>query len=416
MESPKREELPVPVESQAMKPRILIVHYGFLPGEKVGGSALSIAAQVEALHDDFEFRLLTSDRDVNDPTPYEGIPRDEWIDRNGMGVMYLSPSGRSVRNVWKLLSETDYDLLYLCSCFSRRFSMVPALLWRLARTRNVPLVIAPRGEFSRGALAIKSSRKRLFLWLAAKTHFYRGVHWHASTILEHEDIRSALATKPSVTIARDLVLDRTREANITREPKVPGRLKAVFLSRISRKKNLDGALRILRHVRGIVDLHVYGPIEDRAYWMECEALISELPSNVTVRCCGQSSHAAVTGVFARSDMFLFPTHGENFGHVILESLLAGCPVLLSDQTPWRNLPASYAGWDLPLTDSRAFAEVIERCVAMTDQEHGQWSNGARALGQREAHDIQAVEQNRQLFLSLLEGRGQPQAHDAGGAQ
>ena len=392
-----------------MKPRILIVHSHFLPGEKVGGSAFSIAAQVQALHGDFEFRLLTSDRDINDPTPYEGILRDEWLDGNGMRVMYLSPPGRSLLNLWKLVSETEYDLLYLTSCFSRRFSILPALLWRLGLARHVPLVIAPRGEFSRGALAIKPRRKRLFLLFAAAIGLYRGVRWHASTTLEQEDIHSALLTNSDIVIARDLILDRTRDAEIVREPKVAGQLRAAFLSRISRKKNLDGALRILSNVRGTVVLSVYGAIEDRGYWTECEALVSKLPSNVTVRYYGQIAHAAVPNVFGRNDLFLFPTHGENFGHVILEALLAGCPVLLSDQTPWRDLAASCAGWDLPLADSRGFVGVIEHCVAMTDQEHRQWSTGARVLGQREAHDPLAVEQNRRLFFDLLEEQLQASA-------
>src|SRR6266516_1290600 len=125
MEIAEREELSLPLETREVRPRVIIVHYGFFPGEKVGGSALSIAALGQALHGDFEFRLLTSDRDINDPTPYEGIPRDEWLDRDGMRVMYLSPSGRSLLTLWKLLSETEYDVLYLNSCFSRRFSVLP---------------------------------------------------------------------------------------------------------------------------------------------------------------------------------------------------------------------------------------------------------------------------------------------------
>jgi glycosyltransferase involved in cell wall biosynthesis len=415
METAECEELLLPLEPQGVKPRILIVHYGFLPGEKVGGSALSIAAQAQALHEDFEFRLLTSDRDINDPTPYEGIPQDEWLDRDGMKIMYLSPSGRSFLNLWKLVSGTGYDLLYLNSCFSRRFSMLPALLWRLGLARRVPLLIAPRGEFSRGALAIKPWRKRLFLLFAAAIGLYRGVRWHASTALEREDIQRARIATSEVIVARDLTLDRVRDADIAREPKMPGQLRAAFLSRISRKKNLDGALRILRDVRGAVAFSIYGPNEDRAYWSECEALISELPVNVTVRYLGQVSHAAVPEVFSRNDLFLFPTHGENFGHVILEALLAGCPVLLSDQTPWRNLAANHAGWDLPLADSRGFVEVIENCVAMTDQEHRQWSAGARALGLREAHDPLAVEGNRRLFLDLLDGQRRAPASGRGEA-
>ena len=51
---------------------------------------------------------------------------------------------------------------------------------------------------------------------------------------------------------------------------------------------------------------------------------------------------------AKNDLFFFPAHGENYGHVIAEAMAAGCPVLISDQTAWRNLEEKGAGWDLPL--------------------------------------------------------------------
>jgi hypothetical protein len=44
------------------------------------------------------------------------------------------------------------------------------------------------------------------------------------------------------------------------------------------------------------------------------------------------------------DILFFPTKNENFGHIILESFIASRPVLISDQTFWRGMEASHAGW------------------------------------------------------------------------
>jgi glycosyltransferase involved in cell wall biosynthesis len=44
----------------------------------------------------------------------------------------------------------------------------------------------------------------------------------------------------------------------------------------------------------------------------------------------------VPGTFAQYDLFAFPSRGENFGHVVLESLSVGTPVLVSDRTPWKG--------------------------------------------------------------------------------
>ena len=55
---------------------------------------------------------------------------------------------------------------------------------------------------------------------------------------------------------------------------------------------------------------------------------------------------------------ILPTFNENYGHVILESLTAGCPVIISDQTHWLTLSEKKAGWDLSLSDQQQFVDVI----------------------------------------------------------
>jgi hypothetical protein len=49
------------------------------------------------------------------------------------------------------------------------------------------------------------------------------------------------------------------------------------------------------------------------------------------------------------------------------------PVIISDQTPWRNLEAQKVGWDLPLSDLEGFVSAIERAAAMDQQEYDTWS-------------------------------------------
>ena len=67
----------------------------------------------------------------------------------------------------ELLRSTPHDLLYFNSLFDPALSIRPALLRRLGRVERRPLVIAPRGEFARGALGFKSLRKRLpSAWVA----------------------------------------------------------------------------------------------------------------------------------------------------------------------------------------------------------------------------------------------------------
>ena len=88
-------------------------------------------------------------------------------------------------------------------------------------------------------------------------------------------------------------------------------------------------------------------------------LIHKLPSNVTANYCGLLRPEQVKTVFSNYDLFFFPTRGENYGHVIAESLSVGTPVLISDQTPWLNLSEDFLGWDFSLLKKDLFVQTIE---------------------------------------------------------
>jgi glycosyltransferase involved in cell wall biosynthesis len=74
---------------------------------------------------------------------------------------------------------------------------------------------------------------------------------------------------------------------------------------------------------------------------------------------------------------LLPTAGESFGYVIFEALAAGCPVLISDRTPWRDLDRSGVGWDLPLSRPDLIRARLQRCIDMDADEHRAMSHRAR---------------------------------------
>ena len=48
-------------------------------------------------------------------------------------------------------------------------------------------------------------------------------------------------------------------------------------------------------------------------------------------------------------MFL-PTFAENYGHSIVEALSVGTPMLISDNSPWKNLQEKGFGWEISLNE------------------------------------------------------------------
>jgi len=354
---------------------------------------------VERLGDEFEFLVITRDRDLGLPAPLVGVVPDQWITRGRARCLYLSTRRRLTGGLIRSVRRSRHDVIYLNSLFSVEFSLIPLLLRKAALVRRQGLVIAPRGEVDDSALAIKHRRKRLYLRLVRGLHLLDDAIWHAATTEEAEAIGHEFGPRARVLIARDIPPRPGAETNP--QPKQAGTLEVVFLSRIARIKNLDYAISTLATVNGSVNFDVFGPIEDHQYWVECQRLARGLPSNVTLRYRGPVEPDQISQAFAGHHLLFLPSRAESFGHAIVESLMAGCPVLISDQTPWRDLEARHAGWDLPLSRPDLFAQTIERCVTFTQEQFDSWSAGARDLGREIADDPALDSAYRGIFRAAL---------------
>jgi len=383
---------------------LTLVRY-YLPGFKSGGPLRSIAGMVDRLGKDFHFKIIASDRDLGSDEPYERVTPNAWNPVGGAEVYYCSTGQQSLGGFRRLISETKHDVLYLNSFFDPVFTLRPLLLRRLKRIPDRPLVLAPRGEFSEGALRLKAWKKRPYISLATKLRLLEDILWQASSKHEAEDIRRVLGNRArEIMVAVDLAAKPKGTTAKPWRPKGPGALRVLFLSRISRKKNLDGALRILSGVRARVDFTICGPVGDEGYWKECQSLREGLPETVTCAYRGAVDPNDVPSVMAEHDLFFLPTHGENFGHVILEALLAGTPVLVSDQTPWRELENTGVGWDIPLHDTAGYQGVIEKCAGMDAATYQEWRARVREYGIEKLEARDAVQANRELFHRALAGR------------
>lgn len=378
------------------KPHLLIFIEHYQPGYKFGGPIQSVANLVPLLRNHYVISIVTRDRDYGDATPYAGIPTDEWLARDGYRIRYLSPAGTALQRIRVLLTEGRYDYVYTNSLFAS-FTRQLLLLSLLTGQR---VVIAPRGELHPGALALKRYKKRPFVWLTRWLVRDRIV-WHAT---DKEECRA---------IQKHFGNGRVRYAPVRFAPDTPNRLtqrtgyrkragivRLLFMSRITPKKGLRFLLeRLIEHTHdthGRIELDIFGPVVDEGYWRTCEALLARMPTTCVIRYRGAVNYQQVNETIKNYDFFVLPTLGENFGHAIFEALSAGLPVLISDQTPWRNLTAQQAGWDLPL-EAPVWADALTRSVDMNEETYARWS--ARARGVADAY-VQTG-QFEQMYVDLF---------------
>ena len=378
---------------------LTLVDY-YLPGTHAGGALRSVANLVSALGHEIEFRVITRDRDWLSSTPHPGIRPRIWATVGAAKVMYLPPHDVRPSSLRRLINQTPHDVLYLNSLFSPIFTLSALAYRRLGLLSRAPVVLAPRGELTPGALKIRQRKKLGFLAAARVVGMYDGVLWQASSAGEQREIRKHFPLYPlaRVVLAPDLPTLHQPVSATPSHRKAAGMLKATFISRITRKKNLHGAIELLRPVTSPTSFDVYGPAEDPAYLHECERAAATLPPHIQTRYAGALEYDDVVRTFAQYDLFLFPTFGENYGHVLVESLAAGCPIAVSDQTPFRDLEEHGAGWVIPLDATERWHSVLEECAAMDDSAHARMRHAAREYARRVMHDSTAVERNRNLFV------------------
>jgi glycosyltransferase involved in cell wall biosynthesis len=154
-------------------------------------------------------------------------------------------------------------------------------------------------------------------------------------------------------------------------------------------------LTMLANIRGEVLFNIYGPLEDRSYWERCRLIIEGMPSNIHVYYRGEVRHEEVYAVLKAHDLFYLPTTGENFGHAIYESLSAGCPILISDRTPWRDVKGG--GWSVPLEQPETFAAILQKCVDMNMEEWEVLSRNAFACAVERTVGQESIQQHRDIF-------------------
>ncbi len=383
-----------------MKPIILVFIHHYLPGDKSGGPVRTIANIVDALKSDFDFKIITSDRDALDFSPYKGIEIDEWNETNGASVLYMSHKRWKILSFFLLLKEIEHDIVYLNSFFDTSFTLGPLItLWCLKKVRK-PIIIAPRGELSDGAISIKKAKKTIFISIMKILGIYDNLIWQASSDYEAVEIRKVMkGIANDVRVAPNIPSAGTDKLQLRRKSSVSA-IKIIFFSRISPKKNLDYALNIIARVKTKVIFDIYGPISDKKYWGECDKIMKNLPKNINAKYCGRILHEKAADVLAEYDFMFLPTRSENFGHVIYESLNAGTPVLISDKTPWQQ-SAKGSCMAVSLNNEELFVKYIERFVLFSEEDVIELRKEAMSLANEFIQKQKPAEKTRDMFYEMI---------------
>ncbi len=379
-----------------MTKNILLFIDWFLPGTKAGGPVRSMANLTDHLSDQFCFWIITRDTDYCETTPYPNVSSNTWVAlKPNINVYYASSDQQNKKAFERVMEPLNIDCIYINGMYSPKFSIIPL---QIARKRNKKVVVAPRGMLNPQAFSVKPLRKKLFIQAGKILGLYKNITFHATNDDEANYIRKEINANVPILVAPNLPrkIYKTVHHPINKEK---GRVNIVNIARISPEKGTKHMITALTKVKteGEVILDIYGPVYNKAYWEECENLIQTLPSNITVNYKGAVDGAKVPETLSNYHFFFMPSEGENFGHSILEAFSSGCPVLISDLTPWKNLANEMVGWDIPLKLMDRFSDKIEEMTSLDQSGYNEMSNNAFNLAIRFSSNKELLQQSKNIF-------------------
>ncbi len=372
--------------------KILILAGRYLPGFKDGGPVRTLINLTDLLGDEYDIRLAVLDRDHGDTEPYPNIETNTWVTVGKAQVWYYSPGQMNFSLIKKL--SKDVDLIYLCG-FYDNYGYETLILNRLNKLFGKPVVLASMGSFSTGALSHKSFKKKVFITLCKALGLFKNITWSVTSEYEKKDVLENIGKKTKCIIAEDPPRSLINTSHSCHSNS--GEAKIIFLSRICPQKNLLYAAEILQNVNESINFDIYGPLEDPAYWEECEKQLKKLPENVKWHYCGEVETEKVPEIFSLYDGFLFPTMGENYGHVIFESLASGCVPIISDQTPWNDLPSQNAGFVCSLMDKKTFSQTISDFCCLNAEEKSKMGKCTIEVAQQKIRNSKENSGYRKIF-------------------
>ena len=373
---------------------MLILCDWYSPANLAGGPIQSVQNIVSHLSKYIHVWVYTSAYDLGKNEVMKDIQTNTWVNKSEPIKIYyqsLKSPGASVFK--KIIQTTNPDIVYLNSMFSKHY-VIDFLRFQMQEKGNRKVILAPRGMLKQSALEKKKLKKWVFLCFAKIIGLYHGVQFHATNAEEQNEILryfpnasvSVIANLPPPILAYPPVLN-----------KLDCTLKLCFVGRIHPIKNLQFILDLLRELKSNIAFSIIGNEEDNHYAIACHHLVESLPANITVTFLGGLPHDVINDILAKHHLFILPTLGENYGHAIIEALSVGRPVLISDQTPWKNLHEYHAGWELPLSDKQAWIKAIEEAASWDQAEFDRHCQGALEYARAHTKVEELVEKYREMF-------------------
>lgn len=341
------------------KIKILHVSPSFWPAISYGGPIFSTKSITDSLarSEKFDVEVIT----VDTADPYSNKTLDLQDRRvvlpEGYPVTYYRRSlGRSVSfgllfNIFSKVRRVD--IVHLTGPYN--FPVIPTIF--ACKIMRKPLVWSTRGGFLATAQWKDSPKRTLKLMFEkiCSSIIPENFVFHATADIEAKFNGVNFPGRKTVIIPNSVKMPDVDRGRVWRES---GKLRLAFLSRVHPKKGLDILFEAMAGLPDNVVLYIYGAGSED-YMRNLEERVKELNLSDRVEFRGEVSGLEKYRAFTECDVFILPTHSENFGIVVAEALAHGTPVITTVNAPWSRIEEKNCGFWVEANPEELRSAVIK---------------------------------------------------------
>lgn len=304
------------------------------------------------------------------------LQQDMFATKYAKAIAKISPDIIHLNTVWSLCSHRG--------C-------------RWARKNNVPYVYSTHGTMEPFALQTKSLKKKIAMLLYQKNDLNQAVCLHATAMQEAENLRKLGYNNPIAVIPNGIDLSRFSYTS----PKQPiKKRKLLFVSRIHRIKGIDMLIKAWNMLGDSFynewELDIVGNKQDEQYYNE----LVDMAQCGDVLFTGELWGQDLINKYNEADLYILPTHSENFGIVVAEALACGVPVITTTGAPWQVIEERKCGWWIEPTVDDIFT-TLKVSLQKSEKELTEMGKRGRKLMEDEFSKESVARKTKEMYEWIL---------------
>lgn len=272
---------------------------------------------------------------------------------------------------------------------------------RHARASGTPYIITPRGMLDPWARRNSRWKKQIAAAAFETSHLRNARCLRATAEMEAQHFRDMGLTNPIAIVPNGLQLPE-----LAVRTEAPLR-QLLFLSRIHPKKGIVFLLNSWATLEPLFPSWevVIAGIDENGHEAELKQLAKSLQLT-RVRFVGERHGLDKQNLYRNADLFVLPTHAENFGLVVAEALAQETPVVTTTNAPWAGLQKHDCGWWITL-DQVLLTKTLQVALSLPSERLAAMGRRGRDWVQRDFSPGPVAERMREVYLWVSRGAPKP---------